>query len=68
MPWSSPLGGGKAAAQLVPDNTFDGNGLKVEVAERGLRFMGRTPRGRAALADPVADQREAQEVQGCWPN
>ena len=28
------LGGGEAAAQLVPDNTFDGNGLKVEVAER----------------------------------
>ncbi len=28
------LGSGEAAAQLTPDNTFDGNGLKVEVAER----------------------------------
>ncbi len=28
------LGGGEAAAQLTPDNTFDGNGLKVEVADR----------------------------------
>ena len=27
-------GGGEAAAQLAPDNTFDGNGLKVDVAER----------------------------------
>ena len=26
------LGGGEAAAQLTPDNTLDGNGLKVEVA------------------------------------
>ena len=25
------LGGGEAAAQLTPDNTFHGNGLKVEV-------------------------------------
>ena len=28
------LGGGEAAAQLTPDNTLDGNGLKVEVAEQ----------------------------------
>ena len=28
------LGGGEAAAQLTPDNTLDGNGLKVEVAAR----------------------------------
>ena len=28
------LGGGEAAAQLTPDNTFHGNGLKVEVARR----------------------------------
>ena len=27
-------GGGEAAAQLAPDNTFDGNGLKVDVAAR----------------------------------
>ena len=26
------LGGGEAAAQLTPDDTFDGNGLKVDVA------------------------------------
>ena len=28
------LGGGEAAAQLTPDRTFDGNGLKVDVAAR----------------------------------
>ena len=28
------LGGVEAAAQLTPDNTLDGNGLKVEVADR----------------------------------
>ncbi len=28
------LGSGEAAAQLTPDNTFDGNGLKVDVAAR----------------------------------
>ena len=28
------LGGGEAAAQLTPDSTFDGNGLKVDVASR----------------------------------
>ena len=28
------LGGGEAAAQLTADSTFDGNGLKVDVAER----------------------------------
>ena len=28
------LGGGEAAAQLTPDNTLDGNGLKVDVAAR----------------------------------
>ena len=28
------LGGGEAAAQLTLDNTLDGNGLKVEVADR----------------------------------
>ena len=28
------LGGGEAAAQLTLDSTFDGNGLKVDVAER----------------------------------
>ena len=28
------LGSGEAAAQLTPDNTFDGNGLKVDVASR----------------------------------
>ena len=26
--------GGEAAAQLTPDNTFDGNGLKVDLATR----------------------------------
>ena len=41
MKWAAPLavvfalgGGGEAAAQLTPDNTFDGNGLKVDVAAR----------------------------------
>ena len=28
------LGGGEAAAQLTPDNTFHGNGLRVDVAPR----------------------------------
>ena len=28
------LGGGEAAAQLTADSTFDGNGLRVDVAER----------------------------------
>ncbi len=37
VPWVVPLavvftlGTGEAAAQLIPDNTFDGNGLQVEV-------------------------------------
>ena len=28
------LGAGEAAAQLTADNTFDGNGLRVDVAAR----------------------------------
>ena len=31
------LGSGDAAAQLTPDNTFDNNGLKVDVASQVAR-------------------------------